>query len=156
MFLVSILQSIITSSGSSLSTRWSRSSLLSQSPSLEQKKRVATSPSPCEYSTVSTVSWALSSPEKENEWGRGADTHGNNSSCGMKENYKWGWWSKLFTQGSVLLCIKEQQRGSYVVVVVEDLFSLSKSKSLFLLSNPAPNPFQGTPASPSWSPWTEI
>lgn len=154
MFLVSILQSIITSSGSSLSTRWSRSSLLSQSPSLEQQKRVATSPSLCEYSTVSTVSWALSSLEKENKWGRGADTHGNNSSCGMKENYKWEWWSKLFTQGSVLFCIKEQQRGSYVAV--GDLSSSSKSKSLFLLSNPAPNPFQGTPASPSWSPWTEI
>lgn len=155
MFLVFILQSIITSSGSSLSTRWSRSSPLSQSPWLEQKKRVATSPSPCEYSTVSTVSWALSSPEEEDEWGRGADTHENNLSRGMKENYKWEWWSKLFTQGSVLLCIKEPQRGSYVVVV-QDLTTSSKNKSLFLPSNAALNPFSGTPASPPWSPWTEI
>lgn len=51
--LVPILQSIITSSGSSLSTRWRGFSRLSPSPSPEQKRRVATSPSRCEYSTAS-------------------------------------------------------------------------------------------------------
>lgn len=53
LFLVPTLQSITTSSGSSLSTRWRGSSLLSPSPSLEQKRRVVTSPSPCEYGTAS-------------------------------------------------------------------------------------------------------
>lgn len=53
LLLVPTLQSITTSSESSLLTRWRGSSPLSPSPSLEQKRRVATSPSPCEYCTAS-------------------------------------------------------------------------------------------------------
>lgn len=108
LVLVPILQSIITSSGSSLSTRWRGFSHLSPSTSPEQKRRVATSPSRCEYSTAShqayftshlcrctrslthaICSWAFNSIKKENKLGRPADTHGNNSRCCMKENYKW-------------------------------------------------------------------
>lgn len=90
LFLASSLQSIITSSGSSLSTRWRGSSLLSPSPSLEQRRRVATSPSLCEYCITShqayimsrllyaqwtdslthaMCSWALSSVKKESTLG---------------------------------------------------------------------------------------
>lgn len=44
---------------------------------------------PCTQSLTHAIcSWALS-------WlRRAAGTHGNNSSPCMKENYKWGWWSK--------------------------------------------------------------
>lgn len=52
-FLFPSLQSIITSSGSNLSTRRRGSSPLSPSPSLEQRRRAETSTSPCEYCITS-------------------------------------------------------------------------------------------------------
>ncbi len=42
--------------------------------------------------THAICSWALSSVEKESTLRRAADTHGNNLSCCMKENYKWERW----------------------------------------------------------------
>lgn len=60
--LVPSLQSFITSSGSSLSTRWRAWSPLSPSPSLEQRRRAETSPSPCEYCTTSHQAYITSHP----------------------------------------------------------------------------------------------
>lgn len=114
MFLVPILQSIITSSGSSLSTRWSGSNLLSPSPSLEQKKRAVTSPSPCEYSSGLpsaglTALWRTNTSEEEGL------THMETTQAVAWKDYKWEWLSKLFTRRSVLY-IKEQQRGFFMLL----------------------------------------
>lgn len=59
----------------------------------------------------------------------------------MRENYKWERWSKLFTPSSVLLCMKEQRRGS--CACRGGCFSTVKNLNLFLFSNSSAEPIWG-------------
>lgn len=89
---------------------------------------------------VSTVSGALGSLEEENEWGRGADTHGNNSAWKRTINGNDG--VNYLLKGSIFLCIKEQQKGSCVVVVQEPS-SPSKSESPRFVFKSSTEPISG-------------